>query len=57
MSINEENVHEKPEIELFLDSNLNFTISVFSWGLPKIIICKKNESLQNIFFLISTILY
>ena len=57
MSINEENVHEKPEIELFLDSNLNFTISVFSWGLAKIITCKKNESLQNIFFLISTILY
>ena len=54
MSINGENVHEKSEIELLLDSNLNFTIRVFSWGLAKI--CKKNESLQNIFFLISTII-
>lgn len=56
MSINGGNVHEKSEIELLLDSNLNFTIRVFSWGLAKIIICKKNESLQNIFFLISTII-
>ena len=38
MSINEKNVHE---IRVFLDSNLNFTIRVFTWGLENDLhICK-----------------
>ena len=26
-----DNIHEIPEADVFLDSNLNFTIIVFSW--------------------------
>ena len=38
MSINGKNIHE---IGVFLDSNLNFTIRVFTWGLTNDLdICK-----------------
>ena len=33
MFINAKNVHEVPEVEIFLNINLNFTISVFTQGL------------------------
>ena len=42
MLINGKNVHEIPEIEVFLDNNLNFTVKVFTWGLASDHdICKK----------------
>ena len=45
MSINGKNVHVKPEIEVFLDSNMNFTIRVFTWGLANNHnVCKKYEN-------------
>ena len=41
MSINGKNIHQ---IGVFLDSNLNFTIRVFTWGLANdLYICKKYE--------------
>ena len=44
----EKNIHEIPEIRVFLDSNLNFTVRVFAWGLASDLhICK---NLQNISF-------
>ena len=40
-SINEKNINE---IGFFLDSNLNFTIRVFTWGLTNDLhLCKKYE--------------
>ena len=42
MSNNGKNIHEIPEIGVFLDSNLNFTIGVFTLGLANDLhICKK----------------
>ena len=44
MSTNGKNVHEIPEIEVFLDSNLDLKIRVFTWGLVSdLYICKKYE--------------
>ena len=41
MSINGKNIHE---IGVFLDSNLNFAIRVFTWGLANDLhICKNCE--------------
>ena len=41
MPINEKNINE---IGVFLDGNLNFTIRVFTWGLPNDLhLCKKDE--------------
>ena len=43
LSINK-NINEKPEIEVFLGSNLNFTSRVFTWGLANDNnICKKKK--------------
>ena len=33
MSINRENVNEKPGTDVFLGNNENFTIKVFTWAL------------------------
>ena len=41
ISINRKNIHEIPEIGVFLDSNLNFTISVFTWGKNLIFVYAK----------------
>ena len=49
MSTNGKSIREIPEIGVFLDSNLNFTIRVFTWGLENDLhICKRNmENLQT----------
>ena len=40
-----------PELGFFLDNNLRFTTSVFTWGLANDLhICKKYEPLQNMSF-------
>ena len=45
LSINK-NINEKPEIEVFLGSNLNFTSRVFTWGLANDNnICKKKKKI------------
>ena len=44
------NVHETG---VFLDSNLNFTIRVLTWGLANDLIFKKYENLQNISFFLT----
>ena len=31
--VNDKNVPELPEIEVFVDSNKNFTIKAFAWGV------------------------
>ena len=49
MSINGKNIHE---IRIFLDSNLNFTIRLFTWGLAyDLHICKKYEKPAKHIFL------
>ena len=41
MSTDGKNIHEIPEIRVFPDRNLNFTIRVFTLGLPNNLhICK-----------------
>ena len=41
------NIGERPETEVFLGSNLDFTISDFTWGLANDDnICKKKRSAQ-----------
>ena len=50
MSINGKNIHKIPEIEVFLNGDLNFTIRVFTWvPANDLHICKKiMKNLQSI---------
>lgn len=53
MSISGKNVHVKHKVKVFLDSNLNFAIKVFTWGQANNHgICKKYEKLAEHIILI-----
>ena len=47
---NKDNIHEIPEIEVFIDNLLNFTIRVFAWclAIDQEITKKKKKSVKNI---------